>query len=201
MSENKLTFFRQSGWLAIATATSGVFLIAVYPVITKKTADPGIFMALLRVFTVLAIPTAGLQIVMAQDAAAAITPQKKEQLAAASQAIARGILGFWVCLAVLCAVFQHRIASTLNLAHESALWVTLFLVLAQLFLPFGQGLLQGTQNFAWLGWSIILSGLGRFAGVCIMVLIFKTQSTGALFGALLGLGAATTVGLFPSRTL
>jgi len=70
-----------------------------------------------------------------------------------------------------------------------------------MFLPFSQGLLQGAQNFAWLGWSIMLNGLGRVVGVAVAVLLFKGQATGALAGALFGLAAAALVALWPSRRL
>jgi O-antigen/teichoic acid export membrane protein len=202
MNESKFTFFKQSGWLVIATGTCGVFLMGVYPVFKRvPTAELGIYFSLLRVFTVLGIATVGLQIIMAQDAAAAITSEKREQLEATVQSVARGIGGLWALLAILCAIFHQQIAATLKVSNEAALWVTLFLVLAQLFLPFGQGLLQGAQNFAWLGWSIILNGVGRFAGIAIMVLMLKSHSTGALFGALLGLLAAAIIALWPSREL
>jgi O-antigen/teichoic acid export membrane protein len=75
------------------------------------------------------------------------------------------------------------------------------LVLAQLLLPFAQGLLQGSQNFAWLGWSILLNGLGRFVAIAVLILLFKGRSTAALLGALLGLASAVIVGLWPSRHL
>jgi O-antigen/teichoic acid export membrane protein len=70
-----------------------------------------------------------------------------------------------------------------------------------MFLPFAQGLLQGAQNFAWLGWSIMLNGLGRVVGVAVAVLLFGGQATGALAGALFGLLSAVFVGLWPSRGL
>jgi O-antigen/teichoic acid export membrane protein len=102
-------------------------------------------------------------------------------------------------IVVVCICFQNPITENLSLSRKTAIWVTLALVFVQLFLPMVQGLLQGTQNFAWLGWSIVLNGAGRFAGICVMVFIFKSHSTGALFGALAGLISAVAIGFWPCR--
>jgi O-antigen/teichoic acid export membrane protein len=200
MKESKSTFFKQSGWLVIATGACGAFLILVYPVLrAMPVPERGIFMSLLRVFAVLGAATVGLQIIMAQDAAAAITPESRRELGKAVRSVSHAILGLWSLMALLCIVFQNPIAAALKISNKTALWVTLGLALAQLFLPFLQGLLQGFQNFAWLGWSIILNGVGRFAGICLMVFVFKSHSSGALFGALIGLASAVLIAFWPCR--
>lgn len=202
MSESRTTFFKQSGWMVIATTLSGVFLVAVYSIVGKlPTEEVGIYASLLRVFTVLGIATTGLQIVMAQDAAGAVTEKARADLSATTKSVAAGIALLWLIVAVVFALFQDRIATDLQITNKLALWVTLGLALAQMFLPFSQGLLQGMQNFAWLGWSILLNGLGRVLGVVIAVLVLKGQATGALAGALFGLGAAVLLALWPSRRL
>lgn len=198
--ESKATFFRQSGWMVIATGLSGAFLVAVYSIIGKLE-DFGVYASLLRVFTVLGVATTGLQIVMAQDAAAAVTEKLKAELATAARTVAAGIFILWLAMAVTCGIFQDRIAADLKITHQAALWVTMGLALAQMFLPFSQGLLQGMQNFAWLGWSIMFNGLGRVAGVAVAVLVLKSDATGALAGALFGLASAVLVALWPSRNL
>src|SRR5262245_55327419 len=104
--ESKLTFFRQSGWLVISTAISGVFLMAVYSVMPRMP-DLGIFLSMLRLFTVLAIFTSGLQVVIAQDTAAALTDEARRDLAISVKAVARGIFLFWFTVTLLC-VLGHR---------------------------------------------------------------------------------------------
>ena len=200
--EGKVTFFKQSGWMVIATTLSGVFLVAVYPILMRLPPEEfPIYFSLLRLFTVLALAAAGLQIVMAQDAAAAVTPEGEEQLAATVRAVGKAVVIFWLAILCLCIPLRDQIIGALKISRSAALWVTMGLVLAQLLLPFAQGLLQGTQNFAWLGWSILLNGLGRFVALAVAVLIFQGHSTAALFGALIGLAASVIVGLWPSRRL
>jgi len=201
-SESKTAFFRQSGWLVIATGFSGVFLMGVYPILKPlPLAELGIYSSLLRLFTVLGIAAAGLQIIMAQQAAAAVTPESQARLGVATRSVAHGLLALWLGIVLVCGLFREPIAATLKISNPSAVWITLGLVLAQLFLPFVQGLLQGAQNFAWLGWSIMLNGAGRFAGMLLTIWVLRGHATGALAGALLGLAAAALVGAWPSRAL
>jgi O-antigen/teichoic acid export membrane protein len=198
--ESKLAFFRQSGWLVIATGLCGVFLMAVYPLVSKILGI-ATFFTMLRFFTVFGIVTSGLQVVMAQQAASALTPELKALLGVTVRSVARGIFFFWVLVVLVCAFFKNWFLDTLKIPNGTTLAITLGLLLAQLFLPFVQGLLQGTQNFASLGWSIMLNGIGRFLGIFILLKLFKASSATALAGALLGLGAAVLLGAWPSRGL
>ena len=187
--------------MVIATTLCGVFLVAAYPILSRLGDELSIYFSLLRLFTVLAMAAAGLQIVMAQDAAAAVTPAAQEQLAATARAVGLAVVIFWVVILTVCILLQDQIIASLKISHRPALWITMGLVLVQLLLPFAQGLLQGSQNFAWLGWSILLNGLGRFVAIAVLILVFKGRSTAALMGALIGLAAAVLIGLWPSRHL
>lgn len=201
-AESKATFFKQSGWMVIATTMSGVFLMAVYPVLAHLPSEEvGIYVSLLRLFTLLGIGAAGLQIVMAQDAAAAVTEESRLRLGATVRSVAKGVFALWLVILLICALLQDEVVRVFKITNAMAVWVTMGLVLAQLMLPFVQGLLQGTQNFAWLGWSVLLNGLGRVIAISVAVILLKGHSTGALMGALVGLSAAVLVGFWPSRAL
>jgi O-antigen/teichoic acid export membrane protein len=201
-SESKATFFRQSGWLVMATTLSGIFLVAIYPVVNRGMAkeEVGVFMSLLRLFTVLAIPAAGLQVVMAQEAAAAILPEQKRQLAVTTRSVLRAIFIFWFLILVVAVIYRVEIIRALKITNPAALWITLGMVLAQLCLPVMQGLLQGMQNFPWLGWSVMLNGAGRFLGIFFVVLFIQADSAGAMLGALIGLTLAVLAGFWPARS-
>lgn len=201
-AESKSTFFKQSGWMVIATSMSGAFLVAVYPVLGQLPPEEvGVYVSLLRLFTILGIGAAGLQIVMAQDAAAAVTDEARLRLGATVRSVAKGVFALWLVILLVCAPLQDEIVRTFKITNALAVWVTMALVLAQLMLPFVQGLLQGTQNFAWLGWSVMLNGMARFVAIAVAVILLKGYSTGALFGALVGMGAAVFAGFWPSRKL
>lgn len=189
--------------MVLATTLSGVFLVAIYPVVNRgmPSEQVGVFMTMLRLFTVLAIPAAGLQVVMAQEAAAALTAEQQERLALTARSVLRGIFVIWCVIVLVCAFLSDEIIAALKISNPAALWITLGLVLAQLCLPVMQGLLQGTQKFLWLGWSVMLNGAGRFVGVLLLVFMLKSHSTGALLGAFIGMASAVLIGFWPSRAL
>jgi O-antigen/teichoic acid export membrane protein len=156
---------------------------------------------MLRFFTVLGIVTSGLQVVMAEQAASALTPEGLRDLAGTTRSIARTILVIWVLVLIACLVAKDWLLDTLKISTLSTLGVTLGLVLAQLFLPFVQGLLQGRQKFSWLGWSIMMNGAGRFAAIFLLLLVLQRNATTALAGALAGLAGAVLLGVWASRDL
>ena len=81
------------------------------------------------------------------------------------------------------------------------LWVTLAVVLMNLWMPLFSGVLQGRQDFFWLGWAAIVSGVGRVAVAVVIVLAFDGGATGMMFGALGGLGAWAAIAIWRSRDL
>jgi O-antigen/teichoic acid export membrane protein len=63
------------------------------------------------------------------------------------------------------------------------------------------GLLQGRQDFGWLGWTSILNGITRFGGVCIAVLWLGWYAAGAMVAVLAGMTAVVAIGAWQSRDL
>jgi O-antigen/teichoic acid export membrane protein len=200
MSESKTTFFRQSGWLAIANTMAGMFMVAVHPVASLLPASEyGLFVALLRLLTVLAIPAAGLQIVVAQKTAAAVTPERESELLRACGAIVRALVLIWFAIAFSFAIIQVNIITSFKIVNAAALWVTLLIVFPALCLPLFQGLLQGKQDFTWLGASMVLNGLGRFVSLAFIVLALQAYAAGAMVGTLCGFLASVLTCLIALR--
>src|ERR1044071_3297255 len=91
-SAGRYAFFRQSGWMVIATTAGGILMWAVSKVSTWKghgmPADEySIFLALLQVLNQMAIPASGLQMTFAQQTGAASTDQGRRELAGAFRAL------------------------------------------------------------------------------------------------------------------
>ena len=188
--------------MVIATTMSGAFLVAVYPILGRlPSGELSIYVSLLRLFTLLGLGAAGLQIVMAQDAAAAVTKEENARLGRTVRSVTKLLLAIWLIMLLVCVPLRDQIVTTFKITNPVAVWVTMGLVLMQLALPLAQGLLQGVQNFAWLGWSIMLNGLARFVAIAVAVILLKGHSTAALVGALVGMAAAVFVGLWPVRSL
>jgi O-antigen/teichoic acid export membrane protein len=199
----KFAFFRQSGWLVLSTVICGVFLMLVLSLVQRRLSTPdfGTFLSMLRFFTILGIVTSGLQVAMAQQAAAALTPEAQRELRLTTHHVALVIFAMWLCVLVVCLVWRQWLMETFKLPEVATLLVTLGLVLAQLFLPFTQGLLQGQQQFSWLGASLMVNGIGRFAAIYLLMRQFARDATTALSGALAGLAGAVLIAAWPSRGL
>src|SRR6185503_6656816 len=100
-TDSQTTFFRQSGWLVVATVSSGVFMTATQVVANRwmTQEEYSIWFALLRVFLLMSIPSAGLQIVFAQQAAAAVTDEQNRLLAQTVRATFRATFLIWLAMA------------------------------------------------------------------------------------------------------
>ena len=201
MQESRLTFFRQSGWLGVANTLTGLCLMGVYPLISKRLPDSeiAVYTTMLRFFAVLGLPAAALQIVMAQDAARAITPEDQRKFRGTVRGVVQGIVFLWVIIALVSGIFQRDLINSLQLTHPAQLWVAVVLVLAQLCMPFMQGIVQGLQNFLWLGFSILCGGAGRLVGTAIFVFLLKAHATGALVAAFIGIAVAIGTAFWASR--
>jgi O-antigen/teichoic acid export membrane protein len=79
------------------------------------------------------------------------------------------------------------------------LLVTVLLGLVTLWKPIFYGALQGKQNFLWMGWASMLSGLGRILAVAVIVRLLGGRAAGMMTGALLGELVALSIGAWQSR--
>jgi O-antigen/teichoic acid export membrane protein len=201
-SDSHTTFFRQSGWLAVATAASGVFMLATQIVAQKwmANAEYTVWFTLLRIYLLMSIPSAGLQITFAQQTAGAITTAQHHRVARATRATLLATFLIWILMAGVAFVGQGTWLTQLKIVNPAALWVTVLIGLASLWSPLVKGVLQGQQNFAGLGWVLILDGVGRF-GVIVVILMCGGQAAGGMTGALLGQGASLLLGLWLIRAL
>jgi len=199
-SSSKLSFFKQGGWMVVATVGGGVFMSAVHPLVSAmQPYEYALFYSLLRVFLLLGIPAGGLQTIFAQQAAAALDDRQARQLTGATRAVLRVSFLIWLALAAFILMASSRIIDALNITNLAALGFTVLLGLPSLWMPVFKGLLQGRQNFAGLGWVLMLDGVCRFGSIAVLVVILHGQSGSAMAGAFLGQVVAIMVGLWLTR--
>ena len=186
--------------MVVANTACGVFMAAVHPIASKAMplGDYGVFCTLLRIFTLLTIPAAGLQTVFAQQAAAAIDEPRRRELAAATRGVLGGTFALWLLTALGTWAFEAPLIRRFQVSNPAALWMTLAIVLAGLWLPLFQGLLQGSQNFLWLGWSMICSGVGRFGALVVLVLVLNGAAAAGMTAVFLGVMSALAVAAGPT---
>ncbi len=199
-SGSKSTFFRQSGWMMFTAIAAGVCMSSVHFFAKKiPESEYGIFGTLLAILNCLTIPTMGLQMVFTQQAAAALGGEQQRRLSTTTRSVLLGVSALWLVVAVIILAFQGPIIARLKITNPAALWVTLLVGLGTLWKPVFVGVLQGRQNFLWLGWASMLEGAGRVGFVALIVLVLHGYAAGMVTGALLGIACAMVVWSWQSR--
>ena len=74
-----------------------------------------------------------------------------------------------------------------HLSNPVALWLLLVVMLFSLLMPMFAGVMQGQQNFFWLGWVNIFNGVCRVAVAVIIVLVLHGWAAGMMTGVFIGL--------------
>lgn len=202
MSESRVGFFRQSAWLALATVVGGLFMTAVHSVVFKMDRPQyEIFAAMLRVFMLLGIPSAGLQTVFAQQGAAALSPELRARLASTTRRVIGGALLLWLFLVAMTFLGHDALSAQLKLGDGRVLWPTLGVGLMFLVKPVLLGLLQGEQDFSTLGWVSILDGFLRLSLIVVTVFLLHLGAAAALTVAFIAMTVSTGVALWRTRAL
>jgi len=183
-----------------ATIAAGAMSWAVH-LLNKKIPDSeySIFGVLLMVTA--CIPTMPLQMVFAHQSALALATNRERQLAGMVRLTLLCLSGLWAVGALAVFVFQGSIIARWQLPGAGGLWVTLLAILVTLWAPMFIGMLQGRQDFFWMGWAAILGGAGRFVVAAVIVLGFAGGAAGMMAGALVGGGVMAGIAFWRTRDL
>jgi O-antigen/teichoic acid export membrane protein len=95
---------------------------------------------------------------------------------------------------LIAAVFWRQALAGLKIENSSALAATLVVGLASMWMPMVNGMLQGRQDFFWLGWTNILNGVGRLGLIAVIVLLFHGWAAAAMNGVFCGMMVVVAVG-------
>lgn len=190
-STGKSSFFRQSGWMVIATFAGGIFMLGVQlealNVAVMEKSDCTTFIALLGLLMIFGgAPSSALQTIFAQQSAAAVTDEKRAELAAAVRALLKSTFILWLAIAALGMVFAGPVSSAFRFNSPAAVRVTIFAVLATLWAPTFKGLLQGLHRFGSFGWLLIAEGVIRLAAFVLLVKWLKGGAPGGLWAVSIG---------------
>lgn len=187
--------------MVATTFLSGVCMLGVHVFFPFLGKEYSLFATLLTIMNLMAIPGLGLQTVFAQQTAAAVSTEEKDSLTGRTQTLLTWMFFVWLVLALIVLVFQKRFLDGLQIPNPMALWITLAIGLTQLWGPIFSGIMQGQQNFLWMGWIGIFNGLGRFVAIGIIVVFLGGRAAGAIFGTFLGIVTAVALGAFHSRSV
>jgi O-antigen/teichoic acid export membrane protein len=196
-------FFRQSGWMLMATVVSGAFLSVVHTAAKEMPSREqyALFTAMVDALLLLAIPASGVQGMFAQLTAASVTEGDRRALRGAVRGVLRASAVMWVVLALGLWMTQGTWMRVWRTETPWILWWTLGVGLVAFWQPIFLGLLQGRQDFLWLGNTVMVAGLGRLVAVGVMVLAVGSLATGAMGGVFLGSLAALLIAVWATRDL
>jgi len=180
---------------------AGGIMYAVHPIVARHVPkeEYGVFTTLLQVVSLMGIPAAGLAPVFAQQVAAAVTEAQHRQVISTFHGVCRAIFFIWLAMAVTVALFWKQALASLQISNPTALAATVGVGLVALLTPVMTGMLQGRQNFIWLGWINIINGVGRFGMVCLVILVLGAWAAGAIGAVFIGMAAAIAVGAWQTR--
>jgi O-antigen/teichoic acid export membrane protein len=201
-TQHRASFFRQSGWMMISAVVCGGFawLVHVYSKVMPD-GEYGTVGGLIQVINWMTIPAIGLQTVFAKQSSAAVTEQQKHQLAATFRAVMGWTFVLWLAMAAIAVVEREQLKNALKLTSSVSLWLTVLAALVMLWWPISQGLLQGRQNFLWLGWSTIVNGAGRFVMAGLLVFAVSRSASSVMAGILIGLSASAVMAFWQTQDL
>ncbi len=202
-----VSFFRQSGWLLLATGIAGVCFMMVHTPAghmsgrteLESRAEYSLFTALLDSLILLGIPALGLQSVFAQLTASAIDETQRLQVRGAVRRVLLLVTVVWALAVLGIWMMRDRVLEGWKIRNPAALWCTLAVGLVGLWTPVFSGLLQGAQRFFWLGNAGIALAAGRLLGVAIAVALLHGLAAGAMAGVLFGACVSLTIAMWASR--
>ena len=193
-------FFRQSGWLMIAAIAGGALTWGVH--FLNKVINPAEYSAFgVLLMVVACLPAMLLQMVFAQQSALALATGRERQLAGMIRLAWLWTFIAWGLGAAVVFVFRKQIVAGWHLPNELGLWVTLALLLVSLWAPMFGGVLQGRQDFFWMGWSTIIGGGARLLGAVLLVMALSLGAAGMMAGALIGITLAAFIAIWRTRDL
>ena len=199
-ASHRATFFRQSGWLMVANIGGGALMFAVH--FLNKALPPGQYGSFGAFLTVvMLLPTIPLQMIVTQQTAKALATDKRGELSGLIRFVWAGTTVLWALCAAGLWIWQNNILAALKTTDVVGLWVTAFVVLVSLWMPMFWGVLQGAQNFLWLGWSMLSNGIGRITISAVAVLLLHAYAAGMMGGVLVGVMLAAGIGGWVTRWL
>ncbi len=200
-AEHKSAFFRQSGWLMIANLVTGALMWGVH-VVTGKTLTEAEYGTVVKMFAVtILIPVIPLQSVFARETAAAMALGQTQSLAGLIRKSMAGIFAIWLAALVVMLWFQPTILTEWKVADPAALWLLAVVVLGMMWFPLFFGALQGSQNFLWLGGSMMVNGTARLLFTCLAVFLVVKSAAGVMAAVTASVVITLTLSMWQSRAL
>jgi O-antigen/teichoic acid export membrane protein len=198
-AHQKAAFFRQSGWLMIANIVGGALMLGVH-ILSKKVSDLeyGTVGALLGASIL--IPSIPLQMIFTRETADGLARERVASLRAAARWSVGLLFVLWLPFLLIVVTQQQSILAHWKITQPITLWLFVGIILASLVTPVFGGLLQGKQDFFWLGWVQMLNALLRVGVAAAVIFLVPGGNTAAGFMAGILAGMLVTLAIMIWRT-
>ena len=199
-AKQKAAFFRDSGWLMIANIVGGALMMGVH-FLSRQVSDLeyGTVGALLGATII--IPSIPLQMIFTRETAAGLALGNTRPLATKTRQSVLGLFGLWLLLLAVVVAKQGSIMEHWKITSPLTLWLFMLIMLIALMTPVFGGLLQGKQDFFWLGWTMMLNAFLRI-GVAAFVIFFVAKSAmGFMAGVFAGSAAVLFIMMWKTREI
>ena len=147
------------------------------------------------------LPAMPLQMIFAQQTALALANGRERHLSGLIRLAWLWLFLLWALGALAVFIFQKQIVAGWQLPNALGLWGMVAAVLVSLWLPVFTGVVQGRQDFFWMGWSVILNGAGRVIAAAALVLALASGAAGMMAGSFIGITGAVGIVIWRSRDL
>ncbi len=185
----------------MATFIGGACMTLVQIVAGKMEGEYLLFLAMLDMMGQMAIPTLGVQTVLAQETARSQNEAGHRLVASAARWLLWAVLVLWLLAALGFFVFRQRFLGAFEITNPAALVFMLLAALVGMATPVMAGLLQGKQDFKWFGFATLFNGVGRLAGVAIAVVWIGALAAGAMSAVLVGSALTLSIMTWHTREL
>ncbi len=197
---SRAVFFRQSGWMMVATVVGGTMMMLVHFLSKRIPEAEYATLGALLSLTML-VPAAPLQMVFTQQTAAALALGRTGPLTGLIRKAWLALTVVWLVFALVLLVLQPTLVAQWKLSNPASLWAAAVVVLGGLWTPLFMGVLQGQQNFVWLGWAAIVNGVARVGFAAFFVLVLGAWAAGIMTGAALAGLTVVGIGIWQSQGL
>ena len=199
---SRFRFFRQSAWMLASTAGGGIFgwalQAALNGALLKSHSELGTYETLIAGVAQIGIPLGFLQTAFAQLGARSVHAEHQAELSGAIRGYLRGMVMFWIVLSVGLLLFQSRLTGLFHI-ESLELWLAFAAAFFSLTTPGLFGVLQGRQNFRWLGVAQVFNQFALFAAIGASVTFIRPTATAALSGYLIAVACGFAFALFLTR--
>jgi O-antigen/teichoic acid export membrane protein len=107
----------------------------------------------------------------------------------------------WLLLLVVVVAKQGSIMEHWKISSPLTLWLFMLIMLASLVMPVFGGLLQGKQDFFWLGWTMMLNAFLRIGVAAFVIFFIAKTAMGFMAGVFAGSAAVLFIMMWKTREI